>query len=62
MTDAILIVKNSYEFHRQNLLLNPSHYSILARFFGPKIVSKINNIGTNVYYNVHISTKEGVNF
>ena len=35
--DLVLAVDNLYDFHRQNLLQNPTHYSLLIRLLGSRL-------------------------
>ena len=52
MLDLILSTSNSHEFHSQNLVNHPSHYSGLARLFGPSFITYIQrNTGAAVWFN-----------
>lgn len=41
LLDVIFIVDDAYEFHKENLKMNPDHYKGLAKFFGPSYLSLI---------------------
>lgn len=50
----MIVTKNAQEFHRDNILKNPQHYSLL-RLMGPKMIEKIQcNFAARVYYNTHV--------
>lgn len=51
MIDLVLVVRDSLSFHQENLKRNSSHYSFV-RFFGPKMVTSLqDNFAARVYYN-----------
>ncbi|XP_074597301.1 phosphatidate cytidylyltransferase, mitochondrial [Brevipalpus obovatus] len=51
MIDLVLVVNDSSNFHRENLKLNPSHYSFL-RLLGSKMITHVqDNFAAKVYYN-----------
>ena len=51
MIDLVLAVDDPKAFHRENIKLNPKHYSFL-RHLGPQVLSGIQeNFGAKVYYN-----------
>ena len=51
MLDFILVVDDPQAWHKENLKLNKSHYSFLARL-GPKYISIIQeNYGAGIYFN-----------
>lgn len=55
MVDLIFVVNNTHNFHRDNLTLNPNHYSSI-RYLGPSILSSVQtSFGANVYFNTHIT-------
>ncbi|VVC26452.1 Phosphatidate cytidylyltransferase, mitochondrial [Cinara cedri] len=54
MVDLIFVVNNTYDFHRNNLIVNPDHYSAL-RWLGASVISSIQtSFGANVYFNTHV--------
>eukprot|EP01084_Bolivina_argentea_P310947 538171_1 len=55
MMDCIFIVNNSHEWHAKNLLLNPNHYSLLMRYCGAKIITKLQSFGGGILYNPYIN-------
>lgn len=50
MVDLMIIVKDSNSFHSNNLIHNPTHYSLLARLFKTSFTSRITNITPNIYF------------
>lgn len=53
MVDFIFAVKDSEQWHKENLKLNSNHYSSFAKILGNKKVSEIQrNYGAQIYYNV----------
>ncbi|EFC48044.1 predicted protein [Naegleria gruberi] len=55
MVDMVLAVSDSYEFHKQNLLLNPEHYSVLMRILGPRVITLLQEkFGARIYYNTMV--------
>ncbi len=56
MIDLIFIVNNSKEFHKQNIIMNPKHYSVISSFFKEEFIAKVNNFGTGMYFNpmIHV--------
>jgi translocator assembly and maintenance protein 41 len=55
MIDLIYVVNDINEFHKQNMKINSNHYSGIAKFSGADATSKINRIGTKIYYNPSIT-------
>lgn len=54
MVDLIFVVNNTQNFHQDNLIANPDHYSAL-RWLGASAVSNIQtSFGANVYFNTHV--------
>ena len=52
MVDFIFSVKDSRQWHAENLILNPSHYALLPRICGPSLVKAIQDIGdAKIYFN-----------
>ena len=48
--DLILVIENSEDFHKLNLIKNPNHYSFL-KSFSPYTLSKLQNeYGTGMYF------------
>ncbi|KAF0981469.1 hypothetical protein FDP41_012126 [Naegleria fowleri] len=59
MVDMVFVVSDSYEWHKQNLLLNPEHYSWFMRVMGPKVISLLQErFGAKIYYNTMVELKE----
>lgn len=55
MVDLIFVVNNTYNFHRDNLTVNPGHYSSI-RHLGASVLSKVQtSFGAYVYFNTHIT-------
>ncbi|XP_061474075.1 phosphatidate cytidylyltransferase, mitochondrial [Rhineura floridana] len=50
MLDFVFAVDDSVSWHMMNLLKNRNHYSFL-KYFGPKLISNIQNYGAGIYYN-----------
>ena len=48
--DMILGVNNPEEFHRNNLIQNPNHYSMM-KYLGSSKLSKFQDIGAGLYFN-----------
>ena len=58
MLDFILVVDEPVLWHQENLKLNKSHYSFLARL-GPQYISKIQeNYGAGIYFNTLVPFEE----
>lgn len=61
MLDLMFVVENSYQWHAQNIQLNPSHYSFM-RHLGSNCVAKIQEgYGAKVYCNTLIPIKDDSN-
>lgn len=59
MIDLIFCVNNSLDWHSDNLIKNPQHYSGL-KAFGPKCITKFQeNFGAKVYCNTLIPLLDG---
>ncbi|XP_050443748.1 phosphatidate cytidylyltransferase, mitochondrial [Adelges cooleyi] len=55
MVDMIFVVKDSYNFHRENIAANPDHYSSLCHL-GPSVITHIQkSYGSNVYFNTLVT-------
>ncbi|CAI6347396.1 unnamed protein product [Macrosiphum euphorbiae] len=55
MVDLIFVVNNTHDFHRENLTINPDHYSSI-RYLGASVLSSVQtSFGANVYFNTHIT-------
>lgn len=60
MMDFIFVVRDSLAWHRENIRLNPRHYSGL-RHLGPAVVENVQcNWGAKLYFNTLVPTHEGV--
>lgn len=61
MIDFIFVVDNPLDWHRRNLKMNESHYSVL-KYMGPDLISRFQNkTGAGVYFNTLIPIEdEGV--
>lgn len=53
MIDLILCVDDAFDWHKQNLKLNPKDYSLL-RLFGPKFIAEYQDYAAGVYFNTLI--------
>ena len=52
MLDVIFIVDNPLSWHKLNMEMNGSHYSAIARTFGPKLITYLqDNVAANIYFN-----------
>jgi len=59
MVDMVFAVSDSYEWHKQNLLLNPEHYSLWMRIVGPKVISILQErYGAKIYYNTMVELRD----
>ncbi|KAJ6636023.1 Phosphatidate cytidylyltransferase, mitochondrial [Pseudolycoriella hygida] len=59
MIDLVFCVNDSLEWHRENLHMNPSHYSAV-RFLGSSLISKIQTqFGARVYCNTLVPLEDG---
>lgn len=55
MVDLIFVVNNTQRFHRDNLRVNPEHYSSI-RYFGASVLSSVQtSFGAYVYFNTHVT-------
>ncbi|XP_011496988.1 PREDICTED: phosphatidate cytidylyltransferase, mitochondrial [Ceratosolen solmsi marchali] len=62
MLDLIFVVHNPCQWHFENINKNPTHYAQPLRFFGHKVITKVQESGgAKVYYNTLIKTSEGRN-
>lgn len=58
MIDLVFVVNDTVQFHKQNLDMNPHHYSGL-KYLGSKLVANVqDNFGAKVYYNTLIPIKD----
>ena len=61
MTDFILVVNNSEEWHTENLKVNPKDYSGIMSVLGPKVISEIQDkFGAKCYFNTLIPFEDGL--
>ena len=61
MTDFIIVVNNSEEWHAENLELNPKDYSGVMSMLGPKIISEVQDkFGAKCYFNTLIPFEDGL--
>ncbi|XP_028399633.1 phosphatidate cytidylyltransferase, mitochondrial-like [Dendronephthya gigantea] len=52
MLDVVFVVEDSFKWHKSNLRLNKSHYSIFARVFGLRMINCFqNDFSANIYFN-----------
>lgn len=52
MLDVVFIVDNALRWHKSNLQMNRSHYSMFARSIGPSFIASLQeNLGAKMYYN-----------
>lgn len=60
MIDLILCVDDAFKWHRENLLLNPTDYSSIARFAGVECITRLQlEYGARVYCNTLVSLPNG---
>jgi translocator assembly and maintenance protein 41 len=56
----IFAVEDSYEWHKENMLRNRSHYSFVANF-GPSAVAALQDkVGAEVYFNPFVELNGSV--
>jgi len=60
MIDLIIVPKNTYEFHFENIKQNKFHYSKIARFLGPNAISWVQKKTTGVYFNTNIILENNI--
>ena len=58
MTDLLFLVKNTRDFHKENLNINKKHYSTISSIFREDFITKVNSMGTGVYFNPMISLED----
>lgn len=56
MLDLVLVVEDAVEWHRANLAVNRSHYSVLA-LGGPNLIALAQRATAGVYYNTLVAMK-----
>ena len=56
--DLILAVKDSKEFHEENLVMNKHHYTYFVRSTRGKVVHKIQQMGARMHFN-HMEIDNG---
>ena len=49
MLDLILVVDDTYEFHKENLRIFPNHYAPWLRYGGPNLVTKVQRNGLSLF-------------
>ena len=54
MIDMVFVVPDPVEWHKENMSLNPSHYSFL-KVFGPNTIARIQQLPAAVYYNTLVT-------
>lgn len=59
MIDLVLAVDDPSEFHRENLAINPSHYSFVKAFGHGGVAALQENFGARVYYNTLVPIENG---
>ncbi|XP_067680344.1 phosphatidate cytidylyltransferase, mitochondrial-like [Haliotis asinina] len=60
MLDFIFVVDDPLSWHRQNIRMNPKHYSFL-KFFGPKHVTRVQDkFSAGIYFNTLVPFEERV--
>jgi len=61
MTDFIIAVKNTEQWHKENLERHPNHYSSLARALGSEAVARCQeNWGARLYFNTLVPFGNGL--
>lgn len=59
MIDLLFTVENPYQWHAQNMLKNPSHYSAMFRYLGSNLVAQYQeSYGAKVYFNTLVPVDE----
>ncbi|XP_053595355.1 phosphatidate cytidylyltransferase, mitochondrial [Microplitis demolitor] len=59
MLDLIFVVRNSEQWHAENLARNPTHYAQPLRFLGHKVISRFqDHWGAKIYYNTLIKSAD----
>jgi len=51
MLDFIVVVNDSYSWHKRNMLWNPTHYSALKHLGANRVANVQDNYGAGVYFN-----------
>lgn len=52
MLDAVFVVDDALAWHKSNVKVNGSHYSAIARVFGPKLITSLqDDFSANMYFN-----------
>ena len=59
--DIILAPKCLHSFHKENLELNPAHYSGLSRHLGPSYCANLNSLHPGLYFNPYCSIASSSN-
>ncbi|GAB1859417.1 Phosphatidate cytidylyltransferase, mitochondrial [Camponotus japonicus] len=59
MLDLIFVVRNANKWHAENLANNPNHYAQPLRFFGPKTITNVQELGAKIFYNTLVKTNQG---
>ncbi|EME28552.1 uncharacterized protein Gasu_39300 [Galdieria sulphuraria] len=62
MLDLILVLEDSFEWHRENMKKNPSHYAFIPKLVGPKLTSSVQTckVGVPVLYNTLVPFQGGL--
>ena len=61
MTDFIFAVKDTEQWHRENLAIHPNHYSSLARRMGPAAIKRCQEEwGARLYFNTLVPWGKGM--
>lgn len=60
MIDIIFCVKNSYQWHRDNIEMNPHHYSAMRLFGANAITCWQKNIGARIYFNTLVPLSNNI--
>ena len=55
--DMLLVVDDLQRFHEQNLAMNSSHYSYLAKRVPTSLIAAVNESGSGIYFNPLIPLK-----
>lgn len=61
MLDMIFAVDDPVSWHKDNLKLNPHHYSAL-RYFGSSVIGSVQACTAGVYYNTLVKIDDQVSF
>lgn len=60
MLDLVFVVKNTRQWHKDNMQQNPDHYAQMMKWLGYKVVANVQETwGAKIFYNTLVTSKEG---